>query len=70
MKEASVLVYANKQDLPQAMVASEVADRLGLHSLRSKSWFVQEASATCGDGTVEGLDWLTREVSNRLKEVC
>jgi ADP-ribosylation factor protein 1 len=70
MQEAAVLVYANKQDVPHAMVASEVADRLGLHSLRSTSWFVQEASAMCGAGTAEGLDWLTREVRNRLKEVC
>jgi ADP-ribosylation factor protein 1 len=70
MKEAAVLVYANKQDLPQAMAGSEVADRLELHSLRSQSWFVQEASATCGDGAAEGLDWLTREVRNRLTEVC
>mmetsp|Transcript_131951 Transcript_131951/g.358313 ORF Transcript_131951/g.358313 Transcript_131951/m.358313 type:complete len:184 (-) Transcript_131951:648-1199(-) len=70
MQEATVLVYANKQDVPQALVASEVADRLGLHSLRSKSWFVQEASATGGAGTAEGLDWLTREVRSRLKEIC
>jgi len=70
MQEATVLVYANKQDAPQALAASEVAERLALHSLRSTSWFVQEATATRGAGTAEGLEWLTREVRSRLREAC
>merc|ERR1712014_406592 len=34
MREASLLVLANKQDLPGAMKTSEVAEKLDLHSLR------------------------------------
>merc|ERR1719326_2638414 len=33
MRDAAVLVFANKQDLPNAMPAAEVTDKLGLHNL-------------------------------------
>ena len=36
MREAHVLVFANKQDLPNAMTASELTDQLGLQSLRNR----------------------------------
>lgn len=32
------VVFANKQDLPNAMTAAEITDKLGLHSLRSRNW--------------------------------
>nr|AGV54289.1 ADP-ribosylation factor [Phaseolus vulgaris] len=34
LREAVLLVFANKQDLPNAMNAAEITDKLGLHSLR------------------------------------
>ena len=36
MREATLLVFANKQDLPNAMTASELTDKLGLQSLRNR----------------------------------
>ena len=36
LRDAVILVFANKQDLPNAMSAAEVTDKLGLHSLRSR----------------------------------
>ncbi|XP_019734445.1 ADP-ribosylation factor 1-like [Hippocampus comes] len=60
---ALLLVFANKQDLPNAMTASEITDKLGLHSLRDRQWYIQATCATNGEGLYEGLDWL----SNRLK---
>merc|ERR1712028_302404 len=63
MREAVLLVFANKQDLPNAMPAAEVTDKLGLHNLRSRQWFIQSACATTGDGLYEGLDWLSRTLS-------
>lgn len=32
-----LLVFANKQDLPNAMGVSELTDKLGLHSLRGRT---------------------------------
>merc|ERR1712176_1585067 len=58
MRDAALLVLANKQDLPHALSTSEVSDKMGLHALRSRRWFIQSACATTGDGLFEGLDWL------------
>lgn len=33
-------VFANKQDLPNAMTAPEITDKLGLHTLRNRDWLV------------------------------
>jgi len=67
MRDAVVLVFANKQDLPGAMSASEVTDKLGLHNLRSRQWFIQSACATTGDGLYEGLDWLAQTLAKRRR---
>lgn len=37
MKDAVLLVFANKQDLPNALSVSELTDKLGLHALRNKT---------------------------------
>lgn len=58
LRDAKLLVYANKQDLPHAKTTAEVADKMALHSLRTRDWFVQGAQATRGDGLYEGLDWV------------
>ncbi len=36
MRDAVLLVLANKQDLPKAMPVHELTDRLGLHALRGR----------------------------------
>ncbi|KAF4667164.1 Arf GTPase arf1, partial [Perkinsus chesapeaki] len=64
LRDACVLVFANKQDLPNAMTAAEVTEKLGLHSLRHRNWFIQSACATTGDGLYEGLDWLSKTLAN------
>jgi len=58
LRDAKLLVYANKQDLPHAATTAAVADKMALHSLRTRDWFVQGATATRGDGLYEGLDWV------------
>lgn len=40
LRDALLLVFANKQDLPNAMNAAEITDKLGLHSLRQRQWWV------------------------------
>ena len=59
LRDAVLLIFANKQDLPNALSTSEMTERLGLHQLRSRQWFIQAACATTGDGLYEGLDWLS-----------
>ncbi|XP_061835369.2 ADP-ribosylation factor 1-like [Nerophis lumbriciformis] len=64
LRNAILLVFANKMDLPNALTPTEVTDALGLHTLRNRPWFIQATCATNGDGLYEGLDWLSAQLSN------
>eukprot|EP00403_Amphidinium_massartii_P019224 CAMPEP_0178410956 /NCGR_PEP_ID=MMETSP0689_2-20121128/21249_1 /TAXON_ID=160604 /ORGANISM="Amphidinium massartii, Strain CS-259" /LENGTH=194 /DNA_ID=CAMNT_0020032153 /DNA_START=93 /DNA_END=677 /DNA_ORIENTATION=+ len=63
--KACLLVFANKQDLPNAMTQEEVTAKLGLQEMRGRDYFVQQAQATKGAGLFEGLDWLTKTLSKQ-----
>lgn len=43
LKDAVLLVFANKQDLPDAMSTAQVTEKLGLSSLRGRKWNVQSS---------------------------
>merc|ERR1712224_1143587 len=55
MKDAVLLVFANKQDLPRAMSPKDITEKLCLQSLRDRPWFIQSTCATTGDGYEETL---------------
>jgi len=63
LRDAVLLVFANKQDLPNAMSVLEITERLNLQALRSRKWYIQATCATSGDGLYEGLDWLSNTLS-------
>jgi signal recognition particle receptor subunit beta len=65
MNNAVVLVFANKQDLPNALSVAEVTDRIGLRSISQRNWHVQGCCGISGQGLFEGLDWLSQTVSKR-----
>jgi len=65
LRDAAVLVFANKQDLPNAMSVAELADAMDLRTIRQKDWHVQGSVATTGDGLYEGLDWLSKTMTTR-----
>ena len=65
LAEAVVLVFANKQDLPKAMPVAEVTEKLGLHRLNARRWYIQACCATNGDGLYEGLDWLSATLKDK-----
>ena len=58
MKSAVILIFANKQDIPNAMKPDEVQQKLNLTSLTDRIWHVQPSCATTGEGLSEGLQWL------------
>ena len=60
LRDALLLVYANKMDLPHALSVTELASKLGLGELKGRKWHLQPASAVSGDGLLEGLDWANR----------
>jgi small GTP-binding protein len=66
LRDAVLLVYANKQDLPNAIKPQELAERLKLNGLGSRVWQIQGTCARTGDGLYEGLDWLGSQLSKKF----
>ncbi|KAH9413384.1 ADP-ribosylation factor 6 [Dermatophagoides pteronyssinus] len=58
MRDVIILVFANKQDIKDAMKPAEIQDKLGLTMTKQRNWFVQPACALTGDGLHDGLTWL------------
>lgn len=53
---APILVFANMQDLPNALTPLEVTEKLSLPHLNTRHlWYLQPTSALRGDGIVEGF---------------
>jgi hypothetical protein len=63
------LLFANKQDLRDAMGVAELTGVLGLQSVRSHEWHVQPACALTGEGLHDGLAWIVQRVSKGLSSV-
>eukprot|EP01061_Rhynchopus_euleeides_P030179 TRINITY_DN50215_c0_g1_i1.p1 TRINITY_DN50215_c0_g1~~TRINITY_DN50215_c0_g1_i1.p1 ORF type:complete len:181 (+),score=80.51 TRINITY_DN50215_c0_g1_i1:284-826(+) len=55
-----VLVFANKQDLANALSAAEVSETLNLQAFRDRKWQIQGCSAKSGEGLEEGLTWTVK----------
>lgn len=65
LAKASVLVFANKQDIASAMSPASLAQELGLPHLCSHSWHVQGCSVTSGEGVSDGWRWLEHTFASR-----
>lgn len=68
LRDAKLLVLANKQDLQTAVSVAEVTEKLGLSQLTNRKWYIQGACATSGDGLYEGLDWLSSALMEKKKK--
>jgi signal recognition particle receptor subunit beta len=67
LRDAVLLVFANKQDLPKAMPVAKLTENLGLTALRARTWHIQGCCGTTGDGLYEGLDWLSATIAKMGK---
>ncbi|CCM01033.1 uncharacterized protein FIBRA_03081 [Fibroporia radiculosa] len=63
---ASLLVFANKQDIQGSMSSAEIRDALDLLNIKSHHWKILPCSAVTGQNLVEGLDWVVNDVAGRL----
>jgi ADP-ribosylation factor-like protein 1 len=57
LRDAILLVLANKQDARGALNAQQVSEALGLPEIKSRQWSIQETSALKGTGLFDGFDW-------------
>lgn len=65
LKDAVLLVLANKQDIPNVMSPAEVTQKLQLQNYVDRKWFVQGTCATNADGLYDGLNWLADALQQR-----
>ncbi|XP_004682704.1 PREDICTED: ADP-ribosylation factor-like protein 2 [Condylura cristata] len=63
---ATLLIFANKQDLPGALSSNAIRETLELDSIRSHHWRVQGCSAFTGENLLPGIDWLLDDISSRI----
>ncbi|XP_051012792.1 ADP-ribosylation factor-like protein 14 [Acomys russatus] len=68
IKNAPVVVLANKQDLPGALSAEDITRMFKVKKLCSdRNWYVQPCCAVTGEGLDDGFRKLTEFVKSRLK---
>ncbi|XP_049782015.1 E3 ubiquitin-protein ligase TRIM23-like [Schistocerca cancellata] len=63
LKDASLLIFANKQDLEGCLSVEQLTEQLGLSKLCcTRSWHIQACDAQSGTGLHDGLEWLSRQL--------
>lgn len=62
----SLLVFANKQDLPGALSHEEIAKVLELDKITNRHWRIESCSAVSGLGLVNGVSWLVSDIACRI----
>ena len=62
LKNAVILIYANKQDLPGAKSVADIIQIYGLDTIKDHIWHIQPCSATTGEGLITGMKWLSDQL--------
>jgi len=57
-----VLIYANKQDVGNAMKAADISKEMNLTAIKTHKWQIQSCCALTGEGIQEGLEWMVSNV--------
>lgn len=63
---ATLLVFANKQDLPGALSVEEIKNTLQLDNIKTHHWQIVNCSAVTGENLLSGMDWLLQDISARI----
>ena len=67
LKNATILIFANKQDLPGAKTINDIIQDYELDKIKNHSWQIQPCSALRGEGLIDGLKWLSEQLVFRGK---
>jgi ADP-ribosylation factor-like protein 5B len=65
LRNACILVFANKSDLPNALDAGDLIEMYALNDVRTHELHLQVCSAITGHGLQEGLDWIAEMIKNK-----
>jgi len=63
LREASLLIFLNKQDSCPSVTIEDITEKFALYKLFcGRSWHIQACDAISGTGLTDGLDWLSRQL--------
>jgi len=57
-----VLIFANKQDLMNAVPEEEIVESMGLMEIKDRTFSIQPCSAKTGEHLQEGLEWAVKQI--------
>ena len=66
---ATLLIWANKQDIQGSLSPQKIVESLGLQvdaKFENRHWSIHPCSAVTGDGLMEGMDWMIEDISSRI----
>lgn len=64
LKDVKLLIFCNKQDLPNSKSANYIVEKLELNNIK-QHWYIQECSALYSKGIYEGLEWLYNNIESK-----
>ncbi|KAG8136108.1 putative ADP-ribosylation factor-like protein [Naja naja] len=68
IKNVPVVILANKQDLPGALSAEEITQRLNMKKhCQNRNWYVQPCCSLTGDGLSEAFQKVTKFAKSCIK---
>ena len=67
LKNATILIFANKQDLPGANDVNKLIQDYEFFKIKEHIWHIQPCSALKGEGLVTGIKWLSEQLTFRGK---
>ena len=63
---ATLLVLANKQDLPGALSSDQIEQKLNLRGIKTHNWALYPVSAVRDDNMLGPFEWLVKDIGNRI----
>ncbi|KAI8319270.1 ARF/SAR superfamily [Martensiomyces pterosporus] len=63
---ASLLVFANKQDIAGALSEKEIQEAMNLAQHTTHHWSIKACSAVTGENLLEGLQWLVEDIGAHI----
>ena len=66
LANASLLIFANKQDVGGAMQSEEIRNILDLDRIKRRHWSIVPCSAATRTGVEQGITWIVNDIGSRL----
>ncbi len=63
---ATLLIFANKQDISGAQTSEDLLRALELDKMGQRHWRIVSCSGITGDGVQKGLNWIVEDVAARI----